>query len=66
LRRALSDWRSYWRLRMDKLIMLCFVLCFLMAVIGGIVFSDFGLSIFGMMFWCIGWVIAWGRTRHGS
>jgi hypothetical protein len=51
---------------MDKLIMLCFVLCFLMAVIGGIVFSDFGLSIFGMMFWCIGWVIAWGRTRHGS
>ena len=51
---------------MDKLIMICFVLCFLMAVIGGIVFNDFGLSIFGMMFWCIGWVAHLNRGANGS
>lgn len=51
---------------MDKLIMLSFVLCFLMSVIGGIVFNDFGLSIFGMMFWCIGWVLHLNRGANGS
>lgn len=51
---------------MDKVIFSCFVLCLLMAVIGGFMVNDFGFGVFGMMFWCIGWVIQWGYARHGS
>lgn len=49
---------------MDKVIFSCFVLCFPMAVIGGFMVNDFGFSIFGMMFWCIGWVITFARVRY--
>ena len=52
---------------MDKAIFSCFVLCCVFAIFGAIQPSrDFGASIFGMMFWCAGWVIQWGCGRHGS
>lgn len=50
---------------MDKVIFSFFVLCFIFAIFGATLpQKDFGASIFGMMFWCIGWIIAFARVRH--
>lgn len=52
---------------MDKSIMACFLASIIMSLMSvTLPTNDFTGSIFGLMFWCIGWVIAWGRTRHGS
>lgn len=46
---------------------ICFILSMAMTITG--IFSDsndFVGVIFGLMFWCIGWVIQYGVARYGS
>lgn len=49
---------------MDRVIIACFALCFLLAVIGGFMVNDFGCSIYGMMFWIIGWILQFSRGHY--
>lgn len=51
---------------MDKLILFCFGAFLALVLIGAFIPGDMGFSIFGLMFWCTGWVIAIGRVRYGS
>ena len=49
------------------MVSICFIVSMLMTITG--IFSannDFVGVIFGLMFWCIGWVIQWGQVRNGS
>lgn len=48
-------------------IFLCFLLSIVMSFMGAITApGDYAPPIFGLMFWCTGWVIAIGRVRYGS
>ena len=50
---------------MDKSITVCFLASIIMSLTSIILQNnDFTGSIFGLMFWCIGWVIAFARVRY--
>nr|DAK90746.1 MAG TPA: hypothetical protein [Caudoviricetes sp.] len=52
---------------MDKSITACFLASIIMSLTSVTQpNNDFTGCIFGLMFWCIGWVIAWGHSRYGS
>lgn len=52
---------------MRDLTFICFLLSIVMSLMGAIASpGDYSPSIFGLMFWCTGWVIAIGRVRYGS
>lgn len=50
---------------MDKSITACFLVSIVMSLTSmALPTNDFTGSIFGLMFWCIGWVIAFARVRY--
>lgn len=52
---------------MRDIVVFCFLVSIMISLAGAFATpGDFAGQIYGFMFWCIGLVIAWGRTRHGS
>lgn len=50
---------------MDKSITACLLASIVMSLTStALPTNDFTGSIFGLMFWCIGWVIAFARVRY--